>query len=58
MPRATWAAIHLAARQSDEAKSALSEAYKIRPGLSEYEIGAIVGTRALKALQRLDFPAP
>jgi TolB-like protein/Tfp pilus assembly protein PilF len=53
MPRVTKAAILLSARRTDEAKSAMAEAYSIRPELSEDEIGAIVGEKICRVMGKL-----
>ncbi|MEH6651692.1 MAG: winged helix-turn-helix domain-containing protein [Motiliproteus sp.] len=53
IPQVTLAAVLLAAEQPDAAKSALSEAYRLRPELSALEIRCLVGDRAAGAIDQL-----
>lgn len=53
MPQVTLAAVLLAAEQPDAAKSALAEAYRLRPELSASEIKCLVGRRVACAIEKL-----
>lgn len=53
IPQVTLAAVLLAAEQPGAAKSALAEAYRLRPELSAVEIRCLVGKRAAGAIEAL-----
>jgi cytochrome c-type biogenesis protein CcmH/NrfG len=53
IPRIALAAVLLAARQPAQARPAISEAYRLRPELSDIEVKCLVGARAFKAIQAL-----
>ena len=53
MTRVSQAAILLAAKRMDDAGAAMAEAYKIRPQLSEMEVGCIVGEKILRVMKRV-----
>ena len=51
IPQMTLAAVLLAARQPVQARTAMAEAYRLRPELSITEIKCLVGSRACRAMR-------
>ena len=53
LPRVVLAAAHFLRREPAEARSALSECYRVKPDLSQSEIDSLIGSKLGKALLRL-----